>query len=86
MRVLALALLGDVFGQSGLVAGRCVLVDQALVDCLVDKRHGRIKKLTATLFVTRRQRGAKPLDLRTQLTTIASVYLVTFRILSNALF
>lgn len=59
-------------------------MNKTLVHSLIDKRYGRDQKLIALLLVGCRQGGPKLLDLRPQLTPVAPVDLIAFRILSNA--
>lgn len=64
------------FRQPRFIPRTGVLMDQALVDGLIDRRDRRIQKFVARAAVAGRYRRAKPLDLRSQLASIAAVYRV----------
>ncbi len=68
------------------VSGSRILVDDTLVDGFIDQRDRRVQKFRAPVLVVGCDRGAKLLDRSAQLAAVTAVDLVTFGVLTDALF
>jgi len=75
----------DVLGQTRLVTGRRVLVDNAFVYGLIDKRNRREQQLSAGRLILSGNSVAELFDRRAQFAAVAAVDLVAFCVLSDAL-
>lgn len=72
--------------QTRFIAGRGVLVNQALVDRFVDQRNCRAQRFSAQFCIAVSDRTPKAFDLGTELSAVAAVDRVPLCGLSNSFF
>jgi hypothetical protein len=82
----SLAQISDVLRQTRFVTGRRILMNNAFVDRLIDRRDGRVQQFYTLGLIMTGEGSAEFLDLCAQTRAVAAVDRIALSILSDAFF